>query len=89
MTASEGQELLHEERFPGESDEYRRAREQLLRAESSCAGRPRLWPHFGGSCRLGASSRLTTSSQTGTLARVLRGRFGSPSCSRTARTRCS
>jgi predicted dithiol-disulfide oxidoreductase (DUF899 family) len=33
MTASEGQELLHEERFPGESDEYRRAREQLLRAE--------------------------------------------------------
>ncbi len=25
MTASEGQELLQQERFPGESDEYRRA----------------------------------------------------------------
>jgi predicted dithiol-disulfide oxidoreductase (DUF899 family) len=33
MTASEGQELLQQERFPGESDEYRDAREQLLRAE--------------------------------------------------------
>ena len=33
MTASEGQEPLHEVRFPSESDEYRRARNELLRAE--------------------------------------------------------
>ncbi len=33
MTASTGQKLLHDARFPGESDEYRRARDELLRAE--------------------------------------------------------
>jgi predicted dithiol-disulfide oxidoreductase (DUF899 family) len=33
MTASEQQEVLHESRFPGESGEYRRARDGLLRAE--------------------------------------------------------
>ena len=33
MTASEQQDSLHDVRFPGESDEYRRARNELLRAE--------------------------------------------------------
>ena len=33
MTAYEGEELLHEVRFPGETDEYRRARNELLAAE--------------------------------------------------------
>ena len=31
--AQRHQELLHEVRFPGEPDEYRRARDELLRAE--------------------------------------------------------
>jgi predicted dithiol-disulfide oxidoreductase (DUF899 family) len=33
MTTSEGTTSLHEVRYPGESDDYRRAREDLLRAE--------------------------------------------------------
>ncbi len=33
MTTSQAQGPLHETRFPGESDEYRRARDELLRAE--------------------------------------------------------
>ena len=33
MTASGGKVLLHDVRFPGESGEYRRARDKLLRAE--------------------------------------------------------
>jgi predicted dithiol-disulfide oxidoreductase (DUF899 family) len=33
MTTSEEQKLLHEVRFPGESDEYRQARSDLLNAE--------------------------------------------------------
>jgi predicted dithiol-disulfide oxidoreductase (DUF899 family) len=33
MAAPEGKELLHDERFPGESAGYRRARDELLRAE--------------------------------------------------------
>jgi predicted dithiol-disulfide oxidoreductase (DUF899 family) len=33
MTLTEERELLHDVRFPGESDEYRRARDELLSAE--------------------------------------------------------
>ncbi len=33
MTASTGRRLLHDAHFPGESDEYRRARDELLHAE--------------------------------------------------------
>jgi predicted dithiol-disulfide oxidoreductase (DUF899 family) len=33
MTGTDEQELLHDVRFPGESDEYRRARNELLQAE--------------------------------------------------------
>ncbi|SRR5712691_9599666 len=33
MTAPDGQGLVHGVRFPGESDDYRRARDELLRAE--------------------------------------------------------
>ena len=33
MTPSDGREPLHQVRFPGESDEYRRARDELLSAE--------------------------------------------------------
>ena len=33
MTALEGQKSLHDLRFPGESQEYRRARDELLQAE--------------------------------------------------------
>ncbi len=33
MTASEGHEPRHQVRFPGESDDYRRARDELLKAE--------------------------------------------------------
>jgi hypothetical protein len=33
MTASEVKGRLHDVRFPGESDEYRRARDELLEAE--------------------------------------------------------
>ena len=33
MTTSQAQQPLHDTRFPGETDEYRRARDELLRAE--------------------------------------------------------
>jgi predicted dithiol-disulfide oxidoreductase (DUF899 family) len=39
MTASEGQHRRHDVRFPGESDDYRRARDELLDAEIELRGR--------------------------------------------------
>ena len=41
MTSTERQELLHEVRFPGESDEYRRAATSCCGRRSTCADRRR------------------------------------------------
>ncbi|MFD0502486.1 DUF899 family protein [Streptomyces chiangmaiensis] len=69
-------------RFPGESSEYRSARDELLKAEAELR---RLNEEVSAQRRAlpsGASSRRTTSSRP----RVAAVRYGSPSCSHRART---
>ena len=56
-------ESRHMPSFPGESPEYRTARDALLEREVGCAGRWRPWPSRGGSSRRAGSCRRTTCSR--------------------------